>query len=805
MPPIIPKVARPWPGVASIDVKEVEAILQEKFQWKHVPRPFQTAAIIAQLQRNDVLLHAGTGMGKTAVAAGPYGHPQAEGMTTFFVSPLIALQEEQVATFREEFGLEAVAVNSYGHNPLTNSMMKDICRGRWQIVVISPEMLLSKHFINGVLRNRDLIPRIMAIVVDEAHVVSHWGTDFRKMYGRLGILRALLPRNTPFVAMSATLPPRVRRDVLTKLHLNDEETVMLNLGNDRPNVSLVVRPIHNSMKSFGDLAFVIPEDLERMQDIKKTFIYADSIDDGYAIHDYLRELLPESLRDKGVIRPYNAAYTVEHRMRVMMLFKAGLVRVLVCTDAAGMGCNLPDIDLVVQWKRPSTVSAFIQRAGRAARDPGRTGVAVFLAERTAFKSNLDGLGSELVNERGKSVTKPVKKSVRQSSTYPKASDEYAITHGIRRGTHDGRYDDDKLAEEVAIDFNAIDEGLYSLIQATTCRREIARQIFGNKVPEIPPSAPCCDICCPALLDQVRPAAPSATSETRTSKPTNFAVVPRISDALHEWRMKIWNTYHRNAMWPPTMILSQQVIDKLASSGHVERLKDLETMVGEDWPWFGRYGNDLLEFIHTLDIPPPVPKPKKSRAKRKVREEEDEREEVTEHQSIDPTPTPIDAINATSTLAVIQSRPLLPPTTPAPVTPSPSFPILPPRYMPGHPVSSSSLGPSPYYHPGYHQAQTHFSSSSPTPHSQLPLTSFYGTTAYPFTPAPPHPPLTPSPARHDFTPHYGPLRLPPIPYQPPPPPTPQQAPPVTRNPSGSFEFRHYDPERAQMKRQKPNPS
>lgn len=81
------------------DLEGLEARIREKLKWDHTPREFQMRAIKAQLQCKDVLLHAGTGFGKTTIAAGPHAHPVAEGRVTFMVSPLIALQEEQVSSF----------------------------------------------------------------------------------------------------------------------------------------------------------------------------------------------------------------------------------------------------------------------------------------------------------------------------------------------------------------------------------------------------------------------------------------------------------------------------------------------------------------------------------------------------------------------------------------------------------------------------------------------------------------------------------------------------------------------------------
>lgn len=190
-----------------------------------------------------------------------------------------------------------------------------ICQGEWQIVILSPEMMLLKRFIRHVIRNRELAQRVMSVVVDEAHVVSHWGSGFRKKYGTLGILRALLPKSTPMVAMSATLPAQVHDDVLHKLQYNRKTYLDLNVGNDRPNVSLVVRAIQNPMNTFTDLAFVVPEGITDSNQIKKTFIYADDVNVGADIQDYLYSRCPESWRDlgdDGPIWPYSAVFSPEH-------------------------------------------------------------------------------------------------------------------------------------------------------------------------------------------------------------------------------------------------------------------------------------------------------------------------------------------------------------------------------------------------------------------------------------------------------------------------------------------------------------
>jgi ATP-dependent helicase YprA (DUF1998 family) len=93
-----PNLSRTWKGLKPKDLTDISQKIKDVFKWKHEPRPFQIDAVAAQLKCEDVLIHAGTGSGKTAIAAGPHAHEKTKGMVTFMISPLIVLQEEQVST-----------------------------------------------------------------------------------------------------------------------------------------------------------------------------------------------------------------------------------------------------------------------------------------------------------------------------------------------------------------------------------------------------------------------------------------------------------------------------------------------------------------------------------------------------------------------------------------------------------------------------------------------------------------------------------------------------------------------------------
>ncbi|KAH7907966.1 P-loop containing nucleoside triphosphate hydrolase protein [Hygrophoropsis aurantiaca] len=572
--------------------------MKEQFGWSNGPRDFQLDAIKAQLQGKDVIVHAGTGAGKTAIAAGPHLHPSSKGKVTIMVSPLIALHDEQVETFQNEFKLSAVAVNS-SHGGCNQDILKKIVAGSWQIVLISPEMLLSKRFVKDVLQNTEFGRKVLSVIIDEAHVVSHWGSAFRKKYGELGKVRYFLPRGTPVVAVSATLPARIRSDVLQKQEFAKEGYVSIDIGNDRANVSLIVRGIQHAMNSYADLDFVVPSNITHASQISKTFIYADNIAVGLEIIDHLMELLPPELRSLGVIRPYNAAHGKAYRKEVMNQFKNGDVRILVCTDAAGMGCNIPDIDLVVQWKLPGSISTFVQRAGRAARAKGRTGIAVLLVEQSAFEVDLLEVNFQSDKEKkGKAKGK---------------GKAYGQTKGSSEGLHDTIF----VAEQPRLDPNADNEGLHVLVQTGICRRQVLTEIYKNQSAE--PTVPCCDLCAPALLEKVRPGIAPVTQRQTSIKRGETSEM--VQTHLHNWRKRVSERDFPFAFHAATALLKDETLVILSSIGPVRSRLQFDKILKEQWVWYSRYADELFELLSGLDIPEFRPLPRKPRGTKQALEQD----------------------------------------------------------------------------------------------------------------------------------------------------------------------------------------
>ncbi|KAI0074175.1 P-loop containing nucleoside triphosphate hydrolase protein [Panus rudis PR-1116 ss-1] len=582
--------------------------MRQQFRWTADPREFQLEGTRAQLEGVDIMIQAPTGCGKTAVAAGPHVWSSSQGKITIVISPLLALEEEMVHTFQTHFGLKAIAVHNKngGCSPLT---IKKLLTEEYQILLISPEMMQSRSFMNRVLRNSKFANRVLSMVVDEAHCISHWGADFRKKYGTLDVVRAFLPRSTSVVAMTATLTARTRRDIHTKLQFVKGTSRFINVGNDRPNVSMVVRSCEHPLNTYADLDFVIPTSINSADDIPKTWIYADNISTGTAIIEHLREVLQKqhpTLLPGGdnIVRPFNAVMSLKYRRVAMDAFRKGDVRIMVCTDAAGMGCDIPDIDIVVQWKLPKTFSNWIQRAGRVARGKGRTGIAVLLVERSMYSIVVN----ELRQDDSSSTKGKKQKQKGKGDSKKNVPKDYSKSHGINRG---GSKKEDMCpsAPQPSLDAEVADEGLLVFVQSSTCRRKVWAKAFETYLDRTALTVPCCDICDPSLFDRTRPGATAKATKSRMSKRGQPVVA--VVKQLKQWRRMVYKRDHPRAMYDSKAILDDTLIASLSSYGPLTRAAQ-QQILAEGWIWWDRYSDELSYFIETLGEIPFIPIPPKTK-------------------------------------------------------------------------------------------------------------------------------------------------------------------------------------------------
>ncbi|KAG8704039.1 hypothetical protein FRC08_002483 [Ceratobasidium sp. 394] len=568
--------------------KDLGRLMCEHFGWESAHQ-FQIDGTLLQLLRHDTIVHVGTGRGKTAVAAGPFVLPENAQKVTIVVSPLIALQEEMKQTFENTFKLRAIVINSSTTSSLSDILL-EIKSRKIRIILISPETLLSRRIIDGLLWDPNISKMIFSVIIDEAHCVSFWSDTFRKKYGALHIIRPFLPRDTPIVALSATLTPRVRRDIITRLNLSSRH-LFINEGNDKPNLTIMAARCKYPLISLYDLAFIIPSIMFHPLDIPTTMVYADNIDVGQRIVRFLTSLLPLHLQNAGIIRPYNAHLTHEYRTLAMKGLREGNIRVLVCTDAAGMGCDLSNIERVVQW-RVIGLSMLIQRWGWCGRS-GANALGILLYEPSAENIN------------------PTRSST-QSSQSTRALGKPTKGHKQRPALLKGGFRSSIAGAEPDVQDDSPGEGVYALIQTKGCRRRIWNKVYGNEPVAL--TAPCCDRCMPSVLDQIKTIKPSV--ERKPKVPPKGIPFKSAQRELVKWRESILKRDFNNVTWASRVILPHDMVELLTSYGPINTRELFEQLVRKkaDEEWWEAYGEELAGVVLGLHIEyvPVPPKPKNSK-------------------------------------------------------------------------------------------------------------------------------------------------------------------------------------------------
>ncbi|KAI0038956.1 P-loop containing nucleoside triphosphate hydrolase protein, partial [Auriscalpium vulgare] len=361
------------PTLSQIRAKTIEAFGRRPCLW-------QLKAVEAVLKGDkDVICISGTGSGKTLTFWMPLLF-KADGIQ-IVVSPLNILGRQNVEQLERQ-GIRAISLNA---QTATYENYKAIEDGHYRAVVVSPEEFMKDGGeFERLYRTDAFCARVISIVWDEAHCVSTWG-DFRPEYRDARRLRYILARrDIPFLLASATLPSLVLKDVKDTLQIREDKHVLIHRSNDRPNVALSVRKIQRALNSFEDLAFVLPDEVEvgPRNAPPKFLIFFDDISESVRAAKFLRRRLPAEYRNK--IKWFNADMTDAYREEQLDALRNGSIWGLCCTDSFGMGVDLPDVELVIQWRATCNLATLWQRFGRGARDLALTARALFLVEPKHF-------------------------------------------------------------------------------------------------------------------------------------------------------------------------------------------------------------------------------------------------------------------------------------------------------------------------------------------------------------------------------------------------------------------------------------
>ena len=321
-------------------------------------RPCQEEIISSALEGRDTLAILPTGGGKSICFQVPA--LMKEGIC-IVVSPLIALMKDQVQNLSRR-GIQALAVYS-GMTPREIDIALDnAVYGDYKFLYLSPERLRTRIF-----RTRLAKMNVSLLVVDEAHCISQWGYDFRPDYLQIAAVREILPSDVPVIALTATATPAVAQDIMDKLSFRARNLIKGDF--ERPNLSYVVRKAEDKM---GQL-------LKICSGVAGSGIV-------YVSKRKNAEDLAAFLGAHGIsAEGYHAGMERGERSAIQDRWKSGATRVIVSTNAFGMGIDKPDVRFVCHFDMPDSLEGYFQEAGRAGRD-GLRSYAVLLWNRTDILS-----------------------------------------------------------------------------------------------------------------------------------------------------------------------------------------------------------------------------------------------------------------------------------------------------------------------------------------------------------------------------------------------------------------------------------
>jgi ATP-dependent DNA helicase RecQ len=323
--------------------KSIASVARDRFGFEEL-RPGQAEAVQAVLGGKDTLVVQPTGSGKSAIYQ--IAGLMIEG-STLVVSPLIALQKDQVDSINSQNAAPAAVVNSMLKASETRETLERIEEGQVQYIFLAPEQLRKEETID-----RLKAASISLFVVDEAHCISEWGHDFRPDYLRLGSAIENLGRPV-ILAMTATASPEVRADIIERLGMH-QPTVFVR-GFDRPNISLRV----DRFASEADKREAL---VRRVGWAKKPGIV-------YVATRNNAEQIMRALDEEGCQALfYHGGLKAKERDAIQEQFMAGNADVSVATNAFGMGIDKADIRFVYHYDVSDSLDSYYQEIGRAGRD-----------------------------------------------------------------------------------------------------------------------------------------------------------------------------------------------------------------------------------------------------------------------------------------------------------------------------------------------------------------------------------------------------------------------------------------------------
>jgi ATP-dependent DNA helicase RecQ len=372
-------------------MQDIHNILKQYWGFQNF-RPLQENIIQSVLNGNDTLALLPTGGGKSICFQVP---ALANDGICIVISPLIALMKDQVESLVNK-GIKAISITSNMQRREIDIALDNCVHGNIKFLYLSPERLET-----DIVKVRLLKMKINLIAIDEAHCISQWGYDFRPSYLKIENLRELLP-NIPVLALTATATEDVIKDIQKKLRFKKE--LVFRKSYERKNLSYIVLNEEDKLARLVKIASNLKgSGIVYVRNRKKTHEVA-----GYLISN------------KIAADFYHAGLTPTVRDQKQTNWMQNKTRIIVCTNAFGMGIDKSDVDFVVHIDLPNTLEAYFQEAGRAGRN-----------EQKAFSILLFNNNDKIELERNVESSFPSIEEIKQ--TYQALANYYQLATGSGLG------------------------------------------------------------------------------------------------------------------------------------------------------------------------------------------------------------------------------------------------------------------------------------------------------------------------------------------------------------------------------------
>jgi ATP-dependent DNA helicase RecQ len=508
-------------------------------------RPGQAEAVTAALAGRDALVVMPTGSGKSLCYQLP---ALMRDDLTLVVSPLVSLMQDQVAALRQVAPGRIELVNSQRAGAANVQALSRAAAGEVRLLYVAPERFASPRFAEALARTR-----VGLFVVDEAHCISQWGHDFRPDYFFLAdAARRVGARAT--IALTATATPAVADDIARRLALRDP--VRITTGFDRPNLSFAVVRCATAVDKRRRLAAALADPAAL-----PAIVYAGTRRAAEELGRVLASALDED------VAVYHAGLSRDVRAATQERFMSGEARVIVATNAFGMGIDKADVRTVCHATVPGSLEAYYQEAGRAGRDgaPARCllfaeqrdkGLHVFFIQRSRLDAGVFERVAERLRWAGLDgrydvAVGELAADVGSAGDSPEETVRAVIGHLARAGLVApqpappdraagvvlGEWDSRTLAAclDSARDAERARwsqyRSVWAYVEGSRCRRAALLAHFGDRS-RVPPSVACCDACSPAVAPAVASAvlASSPDSPPRAAGDLDAAILDVVASA-----------------------------------------------------------------------------------------------------------------------------------------------------------------------------------------------------------------------------------------------------------------------------------